>query len=389
MRILTIALWCVSIIALTETAFAIDPFASNQQAPVLPARFDTNFLLPTTPGPQSFEQRYPSQSAVPVSHEIHEQRWHRDSQCDLKCDDDACCDEACDDICCDDSGCEPAVCCDTSILPCRVWEFRASYLALARDFDSDGPVNFDINAPPATIVSDYDSDYEPGFEVGIRRRTDSVVAELRYLQVANINDTERGSILGGLIPFTTSYESELYSAEANLMTDSGSPLRLLGGLRYIRYDETTFSEAVLGGGTGTVMVESTNNLYGFQLGGEYDLFQFNGRSGRLNLRAWGKGGIYYSDSWADVTAALVGVDAPITAANDSSEAFVGEVGIIGGIQLTNGLSLDAGYQVMWLNDVVLAGEQISTTPIMAGSAVSINRGQVMYHGFTFGLTGTW
>ena len=219
MRIVTIALWCVSIIALTETAFAIDPFASNQQAPVLPARFDTNFLQPTTPGPQSFEQRYPSQSAVPVSHESHEQRWHRDSQCDLKCDDDACCDEACDDICCDDSGCEPAVCCDTSILPCRVWEFRASYLALARDFDSDGPVNFDINAPPATIVSDYDSDYEPGFEVGIRRRTDSVVAELRYLQVANINDTERGSILGGLIPFTTSYESELYSAEANLMTD--------------------------------------------------------------------------------------------------------------------------------------------------------------------------
>jgi len=108
----------------------------------------------------------------------------------------------------------------------------------------------------------------------------------------------------------------------------------------------------------------------------------------INLNAIGKAGIYWVGSQSNyvqgaTTNLLVEADEP---------ALVAEIAIIGTYPLTQHLSFEASYHLLWLEGVAVAGDQYATTTSATGvsSATTVlNHGGVFFHGFDFGFVARW
>ena len=76
---------------------------------------------------------------------------------------------------------------------------------------------------------------------------------------------------------------------------------------------------------------------------------------------------------------------------DDTLAFLGELGLNGVVQLTPSLALRAGYQLMWLEGVGIASEQINNTgnfqnaPGVRIPTTVDDDGSLFYHGATVGF----
>jgi hypothetical protein len=186
------------------------------------------------------------------------------------------------------------------------------------------------------------------------------------------------------------YTSRLYNTEVNARWDLWSRVTLLAGFRWIN-----LSEELLG----TLPPERTvpfwdtevkNNLYGFQIGAEGELL----KRGRFSIGGVGKAGLF--DNRAEETT-TVSIFRILFAESDSTDhvAFVDEIGVHCKYQLTQRLSLRAGYEAIWLQGIALAPGQISETVIHGSGhlpqeiyiqplGVSCGSG-VFYHGATAGV----
>ncbi|MDZ4821793.1 MAG: BBP7 family outer membrane beta-barrel protein [Planctomycetota bacterium] len=181
------------------------------------------------------------------------------------------------------------------------------------------------------------------------------------------------------------YTSDLYSGEVNyLLSETSDPLRLTSGFRYARLNEE-IDFTLFGDPTDNLQVE--NDLYGWQLGLERSTLP---RSDSIfSACLFGKPGIYFVDSrLTNITYPGVYNDT----VNDSQYgvAFIGELGVKGSAQITERFSLDAGYQLMYIEGVALAGEQ--ATSISANTIPQfgqVNSGGLLYQGFMFGGTLLW
>jgi opacity protein-like surface antigen len=77
-------------------------------------------------------------------------------------------------------------------------------------------------------------------------------------------------------------------------------------------------------------------------------------------------------------------------ASANNAAFVGEGGLQCKYQVTNGITLKLGYEVLWLSGVALAPGQIQETyTIYSPTGVNTldvnSRSSVLFHGVTAGL----
>ena len=60
------------------------------------------------------------------------------------------------------------------------------------------------------------------------------------------------------------------------------------------------------------------------------------------------------------------------------------------LQLTNALAVTGGYQLMWLDGLALAPEQIPITSLVAPGSAGVNtQGELLFHGATVGLMLTY
>ena len=75
-------------------------------------------------------------------------------------------------------------------------------------------------------------------------------------------------------------------------------------------------------------------------------------------------------------------------ASDTKAAFIGEAGVNGSFQVTRCLSVRAGYQIIWLQDVALASNQIPVTGTPVGGVITPTgidvNGHVFFHGINLG-----
>jgi len=223
--------------------------------------------------------------------------------------------------------------------------------------------------------------------------------ELRYFQLEGWDDTrtlvlDDDDTLGGINPIqigrdataAVRYDSDLYNAEINLLRAAIRPgVYLIGGFRYVRLEETLGARLTDVGDTDVASFgyDLENDLYGGQLGALIDL----GQRGPLTVRAFGKAGIYGVDSDSDF-----GLDSDIDIASRSSDsgvAFVGELGLTGGYALTNNLSIESGYRLLWIDGVALATEQVDSTNFQNGAYNLNNDGDVFYHGVTASAVYRW
>jgi hypothetical protein len=184
------------------------------------------------------------------------------------------------------------------------------------------------------------------------------------------------------------YRSELNSAELNYRHWFTPELSVLAGFRYLNWHEnlnTAFDTASpLPPGTVNQVYHTSNNLFGLQTGGDWK-HCFNDKFG-IELGA--KAGVYGTHVEMDGTVNVPGIGILSTNANSSRASFVGELGLIGTYKVTTYLNARAGYQVMWVEGIALAPDQVTPANFLGAPSVN-NRGSVFLHGAVLGLELRW
>jgi hypothetical protein len=192
------------------------------------------------------------------------------------------------------------------------------------------------------------------------------------------------------------YDSNIHSAEINCVKCCWCEndccgyrsLEWLAGFRYLRLDEefditsTDFDE-----GTSVYDIDTDNNLYGAQLG-----LRVRRQRSRLGCELVGKAGIFGND--ASQRQFVTDFPPPFLLRDprgdrESQVAFLGELGLSLTYQLTDRWTLRGGYNVMWLEGVATAPDQLDFS-FRADSGTDLNtEGGLFLHGANAGLEVCW
>jgi hypothetical protein len=184
------------------------------------------------------------------------------------------------------------------------------------------------------------------------------------------------------------YTSSLHNAEVNYYRRTRCEnLSLLVGFRYLSLDETFNIHANdIDAGGSDYNIGVNNRLYGAQLGGRWQK-EWN----RFGLDFVGKAGIFGNASKqhtfvGDFDNTFVMRDSTTTG---SHVAFVGELGINGTYKLTKTLYARAGYNLLWVEGLARAMDQLDFTDTPdSGMALVFGKGAFL-HGATVGLEARW
>ncbi len=246
-------------------------------------------------------------------------------------------------------------------------------------------------------VADFDPGWAAGPQVELSRHFDSDWDfSVRYFSIDGWQAARSLADTGNLrVPLVSddpadffdtasaSYSSRVYSTELNLKRRWGDRLRLLAGFRWVELHEQVSAEAYSPALEGMFDIGSSNYLYGFQVGAESLLYQH----GPLQFDGYLKAGIYGNHIRGSVYGDGTNYHEE-GSATASYTSFLGELGLTAKYQFNSHWSAYCGYQLMWLEGVVLAGDYVSS---MADPSASYNLfdGAAFYHGAQVGLAFTW
>ncbi|WP_428303742.1 BBP7 family outer membrane beta-barrel protein [Lacipirellula sp.] len=299
----------------------------------------------------------------------------------LACDASVDCtdDVNCGDLC----GCGPK------------WYASVGAVFLKRDRPDAGTV---VAANPAgtpfSSASDFSFNYDAGVDVGLARRlAGGTIVEARYFGVDS-TDTNQFVTPGGFIgagftgPANTSFNGKyltmLDSTEINLRRPLNDRLSILGGFRWVELkDEMSYK---INGNVATGTYEYNNRLYGAQIGANYSLARPTARwiaSAETKVGMYGNvadGGIFeyqgnnFIGGFAD---------------GHTTTAFVGEIDLTLGYRLTKHIVVRGGYQMLWMDNVALAGNAASRSLLNPSLLRDIDFNSLFYQGAMTGVDFTW
>ena len=169
---------------------------------------------------------------------------------------------------------------------------------------------------------------------------------------------------------------------------------VLAGFRYTRMKET-FTFITIGEARADNFTIAENDLAGFQTGGDIWIGLMQG----LRVGAEGKAGIYnnhYTLHNQIITTPL-GTTPPTLSEQfeDHNVAFIGEASVDLVADILPSWSIRAGYEVLFINSLVLAGENFNTaSPYgLPGQAERVpyvfDQGDALYHGGHVGVEFIW
>jgi hypothetical protein len=194
--------------------------------------------------------------------------------------------------------------------------------------------------------------------------------------------------------FAVEYGSEFYSAEANLHYRWSECLDLAAGFRYSELQEDFNVVGQIVGPWTAVPRYTThtgNYLYGFQIGATARVFD---RGPLLCVDGFVKSGVFGNHARQE-TATVHNTGIPRSAGDGKNDAaFLGEAGLTGVCRLGDHWAVRGGYQMMFIEGVALAPDQIPHTnfPILPvpGAEASLYMGSsLFYHGCHVGLEARW
>lgn len=184
-------------------------------------------------------------------------------------------------------------------------------------------------------------------------------------------------------PVAVTYSSELQNFEINGRRAYSDWVTWFVGFRALQIDELL--TANINAGAATHSVATRNRLYGAQLGVDAllldcDYWYFN---------AVGKVGIYGNSAEQVTTTAGIGGALPLINYTGGDASFVGELGFNANYRLTDRLTFLAGYNLLWVNSLALAPDQLAATDLTTGVGALDVGGNLFYHGFNVGLEYGW
>jgi hypothetical protein len=304
-----------------------------------------------------------------------------------------------DDVGCDLGQCDP--CCAPR------WTFSADGMIMQRsspdslplfrtDWGRDGDVVYD--------ASELDFDVAGGWRLGAIRHGQDWDLELNYFQLDGFE--ARAEVDGDVVAVTDryganlavddpaiTYRSEFYSTEFSLRRACNPCLSWLIGFRYVELDERYTVDGI--GGIVPVPVHfyqySFNHLYGLQIGADGILLC----RGRLMIEGLLKAGIYGNharQNGVQIDTAPIYGETYRASGEMNHAAFLGELGLVGKYQFSDHLALRAGYQLMWMDGVATATDQITVNELElvdTGANGAEIHNTVFYHGAIVGAELTW
>jgi hypothetical protein len=168
-------------------------------------------------------------------------------------------------------------------------------------------------------------------------------------------------------------------------------LEWFAGFRYLNLGEKlnisaqrTVGDAVE---DGTYNIRTTNNLFGAQLGA-----RLRRSRGRFGWDTTGKAGIF--GNAAEQTQSVTDFPdfplRPTVSSSGGAVAFVGEINLSAFYRLTDIWGLRAGYNVMWIEGLALAPDQLDFNFAASPSGNQLHDGGGMFlHGVNVGLEARW
>jgi hypothetical protein len=286
-------------------------------------------------------------------------------------------------------------------------------LLVTRDNDSNTqPLVSDLNTQDVLLTTDdLDFDWSGGVRAGYGQRFCGCLSwEIGYLSVFEQSASDSVELEDGLtVPddlglqvnnffaaddVSLRYESDLHSVEANLVCCccccdccGCSSLEWLAGFRYLNLSED-FSLIAFDSDESTTAyrIRTRNNLYGGQLGA-----RARQCSGRWSWETTGKAGLFGNDMEQLQSPIIDFPDfefRPAQGSDDADVAFVGDINLTAIYHLNRVWGLRGGYNMIWIEGVALAPDQLDFTNT-GSSATLVDGGGVFLHGFSAGIEGRW
>lgn len=185
------------------------------------------------------------------------------------------------------------------------------------------------------------------------------------------------------LPVAMTYNSELQNFEVNGRRAYNDWVTWFVGFRALQVDELL--SANINAGASTHSVATRNRLYGAQLGLDALLLDCD----CWYVNAVGKVGVYGNSADQVTTTTGVGGALPLITYTGGDASFVGEIGLNANYRLTDRLTVLAGYNLLWVNSLALAPDQLAATDMNTGVGALDVGGNLFYHGFNFGLEYGW
>jgi hypothetical protein len=188
------------------------------------------------------------------------------------------------------------------------------------------------------------------------------------------------------------YVSKLHSIEANFRRQVSCRVSVLAGFRWIELSEdfgVLYETNPNIAGPSRYRVDVNNHLYGFQVGADALLWNNNCWLVDASVRA-GVFGNNADQTTLEHYVEFGGLPAAGTASGTDT-SFLGELEVTATRCLTDRLSLRLGYQMLWLEGVALAPNQIDNTNLSPPpGVVTLDTDSGFFaHGAFVGLEAVW
>jgi hypothetical protein len=181
------------------------------------------------------------------------------------------------------------------------------------------------------------------------------------------------------------YSSRLYSTEVNLRHRTSDRIEWLFGFRWVQVHENLNFDADFGGNEALIDFNTDNNLYGAQIGVDWRVFD---RGGPFKIDSVFKAGIFGNS--ADNSFGVAQEIGPAFGSADrqGQVAFVGEIGVTGVYQWSDHIAIRGGYQVLWVEGIAVASDQVAAIDVLTASGIDTTGG-IFYHGAMASIDFTW
>ena len=313
---------------------------------------------------------------------------------------------------CSEAGCSEAGCSDVSACDCLVccdqWTFLAEAMFLRRS-DADqlalirhqetgetlvDAENLEFNHNAAVryqLIREYCNcwGWDIGF-FGIDSWTSSgngggPVSPVLTGPGIDFQSTQHGTI------FRAEYGTDLYSAEFNIRRRCHEWVTAVAGFRWMELRDELRTLSIAPQVEDFYTIDTNNQMYGFQLGADSQLWD-NGK--RLRLDGIFRAGILFNNADQHTSAPILTPFVPSVvdeiSARDDHTAFLGEVGLRGGVRVYRNWYATGGYAFMLLDGLALAPDQLPHTNMVVPTSATLDTGGTLYfHGATVGLMGTF
>jgi hypothetical protein len=285
--------------------------------------------------------------------------------------------------------------CDCSV--CPLWTVQAGAVILARTSRSTSLIET-ITGAPLLNTRDLGTPWAAGPDIAVQRWLSSGSSlQFRFFDVDGWNS--RASIATpplltiptfpplfglGINTVTATYATRLYSTELNLLRPTSDWFSWLIGFRWVELYENLNEDFDFGLGTANLRWQTANRLYGGQAGASVSLWN----RGAMRIDSVFKAGLYGNAASNQFRISQAVGPSFGFGDHQGQVAFLGEIGVVGVYQWTDNIAFRGGYQLLWLDGVALAPDQVAATRLLTGDGID-PRGDSFYHGALLGIEVGW